>query len=43
MYDLGCMLVGSRSFMILVRLPGIYGLKYDSVTASVAAIVLVLL
>ena len=33
----------SRSFMILDGLPGLYGLKYDSVIASVVAIILVLL
>ena len=42
MYDLG-LYVGyeSRSFVTLDGLPGLYGLKYDSVTASVVAIVLV--
>ena len=43
MYDLGCMLVESRPFMVLDGLSGLYGLKYDSVTALVVAIVLVLL
>ena len=43
MYDLGCMLDYSRSFVILDGLPGLYGLKYDSAIASVVAIVLVLL
>ena len=43
MYDLGCMLVESRPFVVLDGLPGLYGLKYDSATASQAAIVLVLL
>jgi hypothetical protein len=38
-----CMLVDSRSFVTLDRLPGLYGLKYDGLTASVVAIVLVLL
>ena len=33
MYDLGCMLVESRSFMVIDGLPGLYGIKYDSVTA----------
>ena len=33
MYDLGCMLVESRHFMVLDGLPGLYGLKYDSATA----------
>ena len=33
MYDLGCMLVESRSFMVIDGLPGLYGLKYDSTTA----------
>ena len=44
MYDLG-LYVGyeSRSFATLDGLPGLYGLKYDSVTTSVVAIVLVLL
>ena len=32
MYDLGCMLVESRPFVVLDGLPGLYGLKYDSVT-----------
>ena len=43
MYDLSCMLVESRPFMVLDGLPGLYGLKYDSAIASVVAIVLVLL
>ena len=43
MYDLGCMLDYSRSFMILDGIPGLYGLKYDSAIALVVAIVLVLL
>ena len=34
MSDLGCMLVESRPFVVLDRLPGLYGLKYDSATAS---------
>ena len=44
MYDLG-LYVGydSRSFATLDGLPGLYGLKYDSATAPVVAIVLVLL
>ena len=44
MYDLG-LYVGydSRSFVILDGLPGLYGLKYDSVAALVVTIVLVLL
>ena len=33
MYDLGCMLVESRPFVVLDVLLGLYGLKYDSVTA----------
>jgi hypothetical protein len=33
MYDLGCMLVESRPFVVLYGLPGLYGLKYDSATA----------
>ena len=33
MYDLGCMLVESRPFVVLDRLPSLYGLKYDSATA----------
>ena len=33
MYDLGCMLVESRPFMVLNGLPSLYGLKYDSATA----------
>ena len=37
------MLVDSRSFVILDRLPDLYGLKCDGLTASVVAIVLVLL
>ena len=31
MYDLGCMLIELRIFMVLDGLPGLYGLKYDSV------------
>ena len=44
MYDLG-LYVGyeSSSFMTLDGLPGLYGLKYDSVTTPMVAIVLVLL
>ena len=44
MYDLG-LFVGyeSRSFATLDGLPGLYGLNYDSMTALVVAIVLVLL
>ena len=30
---LACMLVDSRSFVILDGLPGLYGLKYDSASA----------
>ena len=41
MYDLGCMLVESRSFVVLDELPGLYGLKYNSTIAMVVAIVLV--
>ena len=33
MYDLGCMLVESRPFVVLDGLPGLYWLKYDSATA----------
>ena len=33
MYDLVCILVESRPFVVLDRLPSLYGLKYDSVTA----------
>ena len=33
MYNLGCMLVESRPFVVLDGLPGLYGLKYDSATA----------
>ena len=33
MYDLGCVLVESRPFVVLDRLLGLYGLKYDSATA----------
>ena len=40
---LACMLVDSRSFMVLDGLPDLYGLKYDGLTTSVVAIVLVLL
>ena len=43
MYNLGCMLDYSRSFMILDRLSGLYGLKYGRAIASVVAIVLVFL
>ena len=44
MYDLG-LYVGyeSRSFATHDGLPGLYGLKYDSTTALVVAIILVLL
>ena len=40
---LACMLVDSRSFVILDGLPDLYGLKCDGLTTSVAAIILVLL
>ena len=40
---LAYMLVHSRSFVVLDGLPDLYGLKYDGLTASVVAIVLVLL
>ena len=40
---LACMLVESRSFVILDGLPDLYGLKCDGLTALVVAIVLVLL
>ena len=33
MYDLGYMLVESRLFVVLDGLPGLYGFKYDSMTA----------
>ena len=33
MYDLGCMLVESRPFVVLDGLPGLYGLKYACATA----------
>ena len=33
MYDLGCMLLELRPFVVLDGLPGLYGLKYDSTTA----------
>ena len=33
MYNLGCVLVESRPFVVLNGLPGLYGLKYDSATA----------
>ena len=33
MYDLGCMLVESRPFVVLDGLPGLHGLKYNSATA----------
>ena len=44
MYDLG-LYVGYelRSFVTLDELPGLYGLKYDSVAALVVTVVLVLL
>ena len=44
MYDLG-LYVGSesRSFATLDGLPGLYGLKYDSATAPVVDIILVIL
>ena len=32
MYNLGCMLVELRPFVVLDGLPGLYGLKYDSAT-----------
>ena len=40
---LACMLVDSRSFIILDGLPDLYGLKCDGLTASVVAVGLVLL
>ena len=40
---LACMLVDSRSFVILDGLLDLYGLKCDGLTAPVVAIVLVLL
>ena len=43
MYDLGYVLDYLRSFVILNRLLGLYGLKYDSAVVSVVVIVLVLL
>ena len=33
MFDLGCMLVESRLFVVLDGLPGLYGFKYDGMTA----------
>ena len=33
MYDLSCMLIELTPFAVLDRLPGLYGLKYDSATA----------
>ena len=33
MYDLGCMLVELRPFVVLDGLPCLYGLKYDSTIA----------
>ena len=33
MYDLGCMLLELRPFVVLDGLPSLYGLKYDSATA----------
>ena len=33
MYDLGCMLVESRPFVVIDGLLDLYGLKYDSATA----------
>ena len=32
MYDLGCMLVESRPFVVLDEVSGLVGLKYDSAT-----------
>ena len=43
MYDLGCVLDYSRSFMILDGLSGLYRLKYDSAIVAVVVVVLVLL
>ena len=43
MYDLGCVLDYSRSYVILNGLSGLYGLKYDNAIAAVVVIVLVLL
>jgi hypothetical protein len=44
MYGLGWYIgYDSRSFVILNRLSGLYGLKYDSVTTPVIAVALVLL
>jgi hypothetical protein len=44
MYDLSLYIgYDLRSFVILDGLPGLYGLKYDSVAAPVVAIVLELL
>ena len=40
MYDLGCMLDYSRSFVILDGLLGLYGLKYDSATTCSLALYL---
>ena len=33
MYDIGCMLVESRPFVVFDGLSGLYGLKYDSAIA----------
>ena len=40
MYDLGCMLDYSRSFVKLDGLSGLYGLKYDSAITAVVVVVL---
>ena len=40
---LACMLVESRSFVILDGVPDLFGLKFDGLTTLVVAIVLVLL
>jgi hypothetical protein len=41
--DLGCKVDLLRSFATLGGLPSLYGLKYDSVTAPMVAVVLELL
>jgi hypothetical protein len=43
MYDLGLHVGWFEILYDFIGLPGLYGLKYDSLTTSVVAIVLVLL
>jgi hypothetical protein len=43
MYDLGLYVGWFQIFRDFIGLPGLYGLKYDGLTSSVVAIVLVLL